>query len=107
MSHKYHNNCWADKVDSKDYSYITDLEPNVFLIFDHNLGCLRLYRDDPNSKSTDEIKPIKIVKVDHLPRHGIEVILAHPHMTKRNYPYLVVKANNKVSVIHSRGILNA
>ena len=28
-------------------------------------------------------------------------------MTKRNYPYLVVKANNKVSVIHTKGILNA
>ncbi len=107
MSLKYHNNCWADRLDSRDFTYITDLEQNIFLVFDHERQCLRLYKDDPNSKNAEEVKPIKIVQVNYLPKTGIEAILAHPLMTKRYYPYLVVKANDKVSVIHTRGIINA
>jgi len=45
--------------------------------------------------------------MDYLPKNGIEAILAHPLMSKRYYPYVVVKCNSRVSVIHTRGILNA
>lgn len=71
------------------------------------MGCLRLYKDDINAKGNQEVKPVKIVQVDHLPKLGIEAILAHPLMSKRYYPYIVVKANQRVSVIHTRGVLNA
>lgn len=71
------------------------------------MGCLRFYKDDINAKGNCEVKPIKIVQIDYLPRSGIEAILAHPLMSKRYYPYVVVKVNSRVNVIRTRGILNA
>ena len=44
MSQKYKDNCWADKVrPNADYEYLTDIELNQFLVFDHKFGLLRIY----------------------------------------------------------------
>ena len=67
---------------------MTDIELNQFLVFDHKLGFLRIYHDHPTANK--EKRPFKIVKVDYLPKQGIEAILAHPQMTKRNFPYFIV-----------------
>ena len=44
MSHKYKDVCWADKIKANaDYEYLTDIELNQFLVFDHKHGFLRIY----------------------------------------------------------------
>ena len=50
---------------------------------------------------------MKVVKVDHIPSKKIEAILAHPQMTKKAYPYLVVQAAGRVSLIRTSGIWTA
>jgi hypothetical protein len=42
MSHKFKDNCWADKIKA-DFEYLGDIELNQFLVFDLKQGCLRIY----------------------------------------------------------------
>ena len=73
-------------------------------MFDHTHGFLRIFQDQDTQKVD---KPIKVVRVDHIPSKKIEAILAHPQMTKKAYPYLVVQAAGRVSLIRTSGIWNA
>jgi hypothetical protein len=95
MSHKFKDNCWADKINA-DFEYLGDIELNQFLVFDLKQGCLRIYQDSDQKSS-------RFVKVQHLPSK-IDALLAHPQMTKKQFPYLIVQADKKVSVIRSNGI---
>lgn len=90
---------------NQDHEYLTDLELNQFLVFDHKFGYLRIYQDHPTINK--EKKPFKIVVVDNMPKTGLEVIMAHPQMTKRTFPFLVVQANGRVNILRTSGVYNA
>lgn len=108
MSSKYKDNCWADKIRTHaDYEYITDIELDQFLVFDHKHGFLRIYQDADNNNTLKEKKLFKVVKIDSLPQKGIEAILAHPYMTKKIFHYFVIQVAGRVSLLKTSGITTA
>ena len=101
MSLKYKDNCWADKVKpNQDYEYLTDVEPNQFLVFDHKEKLFRIYHDT-------ETKPklLKVVRIENMPSK-VEGVIAHPLMTKRSYPFVLVQAEGSVSLLRTMGVAN-
>jgi hypothetical protein len=104
MSTKWKDNCWADKVERQaDFEYVTDVELNQFLVFDHRQGVLRIYQDLEGSQKT---KPFKVVRLESLQNDKIEGIFAHPLMTKKSYPYLIVQQGGSVSLIRTLAVAN-
>jgi hypothetical protein len=88
LSQRVKDNCWADKAKPiNEYEYLTDYEANTYLVYDYKLQFFRLFQEDPNN---NQEKPVKVVCVEHLPKSGIEVVLAHPKLSRNHFPYLVV-----------------